>query len=65
MRLVALPVCVLLILVGGIFLGQGVGLIPGSFMTGSATWAVIGAVMVLGGAALVVGVARSRTPPPE
>ena len=65
MRVIALPVCALLIIVGGIFLGQGVGIIPGSFMTGSGTWAVIGAVMVLAGVAVVVGVARGRTPPAE
>lgn len=58
MRVIALPVCALVILVGGVFLGQGLGFIPGSFMTGSATWAVIGAVMVAAGIATVVLVAR-------
>ncbi|HEU4750870.1 MAG TPA: hypothetical protein VFT54_07405 [Acidimicrobiia bacterium] len=33
--------------VGLIFLGQGLGLIPGSYMTGDGTWAVVGAVMIV------------------
>jgi hypothetical protein len=33
--------------VGLVFLGQGLGLIPGSYMTGDGTWAVIGAVMIV------------------
>jgi hypothetical protein len=33
--------------VGLIFLGQGIGWIPGSYMTGDPTWAVVGAVMVV------------------
>lgn len=62
MRLLALPVCLLTVAVGGIFLGQGVGLIPGSFMTGSGTWAVIGAVMVVAGVGLLLVVARRPGP---
>ena len=62
MRVVALPICLLLVLVGGVFLGQGVGLIPGSFMTGSATWAVIGGVMIAGGAGILVVAARRPGP---
>jgi hypothetical protein len=58
MRAAVLPVCLLVIAVGAVFLGQGVGLIPGSFMTGSATWAVIGALMVIAGVATLVLAAR-------
>jgi hypothetical protein len=39
-------IAIVLALVGGLWLGQGVGLIPGSFMTDSQTWALIGAVVV-------------------
>lgn len=39
--------------VGLVFLGQGLGLIPGSYMTGDRTWAVIGALMIV--IAFVVG----------
>jgi uncharacterized membrane protein HdeD (DUF308 family) len=43
----------LFLVVGVIWLGQGVGLIGGSFMTGEAVWAVIGAVCIVFGALLV------------
>jgi hypothetical protein len=43
----------LLLVVGVIWLGQGVGLIAGSFMTGEAVWAVIGVVCIVLGAFLV------------
>ena len=42
-----------LLVVGLIWLGQGVGLIGGSFMTGQAVWAVIGAASSLVGAYLI------------
>jgi aryl-alcohol dehydrogenase-like predicted oxidoreductase len=45
---------VLLCLVGGVWLGQGLGLIHGSFMTGEAQWAVIGGVLIALGAGLLV-----------
>jgi hypothetical protein len=46
--------------VGAIWIGQGVGWIGGSFMTGEAVWAVIGAVAALMGLALIRGAKRSR-----
>ena len=45
---------VVLCLVGLVWLGQGIGLIGGSFMTGEALWAVIGAVALVFGIALLV-----------
>jgi hypothetical protein len=42
-----------LIVTGGVWIGQGLGYIPGSFMTGDLFWAVAGALFVVGGAALV------------
>jgi hypothetical protein len=50
---------VLLVLIGAVWTLQGVGVIGGSFMTGSATWLVIGIVLVAAGLALVT---RRRTP---
>ncbi len=47
-------------LVGLVWLGQGVGVIPGSFMTGSAFWAIAG-VALLGGAALYAAWPRLRS----
>lgn len=40
---VRMVVAGLIALVGVIWIGQGIGLIGGSFMTGDATWAFIGA----------------------
>ncbi len=36
----------LLVLIGLVFLGQGMGMIEGSFMTGQSIWAAIGAVLL-------------------
>ena len=44
MRYVLLIVGGLMILMGGVWLLQGIGLLPGSFMTGQTFWAVMGAV---------------------
>jgi hypothetical protein len=57
----------LLILVGAVWLLQGVGLLPGSFMTGSTFWAVIGSACLAAGLGMVIfGVLRKRRsqPPP-
>ena len=43
---------VVVAVVGGVFTLQGVGVLGGSFMSGSATWAVIGIVMVIAGLTL-------------
>jgi hypothetical protein len=43
-----------LLVVGGVWFFQGIGVIEGSFMTGEALWAVIGAVCVVAGVALLV-----------
>jgi hypothetical protein len=43
------------VIVGVIWLGQGIGIIGGSFMTGESVWAVIGALCI------VVGVFLFRT----
>jgi hypothetical protein len=44
---------VLLVLLGVLWIGQGIGLIGGSFMSGEAVWAVIGVVVVGFGVLLV------------
>lgn len=51
-----------LLLVGLVWMGQGLNLIPGSFMTGDPKWFVIGAVCALGGLVLApLGVSRRRS----
>ena len=46
-------IAVLFAVIGGIWVGQGLGLIPGSFMTSDLRWAAAGAVMLAVAAALV------------
>jgi uncharacterized membrane protein HdeD (DUF308 family) len=52
---------VLLCLVGLLWIGQGVGTVRGSFMTGHAGWAVVGAAALVCGIALLVGARRGRS----
>jgi hypothetical protein len=40
-----------LIVIGAVWIGQGLDLIQGSFMTGSTFWAVVGALCVIAGLA--------------
>jgi uncharacterized membrane protein HdeD (DUF308 family) len=49
-----------LALVGAVWFFQGVGVIGGSFMSGDALWAVIGAACVLAGITLAVSGRRAR-----
>ena len=42
----------LILLAGAVFAGQGLGFIPGSFMTGDMKWFWIGGAMVVVGLAL-------------
>ena len=58
MRPTRLVLAAVIALVGIVWLGQGVGLIGGSFMTGSPLWAVIGAVLLA--LAVVMVVAERR-----
>ncbi len=44
---------VLLVLAGGVWLLQGLNVLPGSFMTGQPFWAYAGAVCLLVGAGLL------------
>jgi len=47
-------------LVGAVFTLQGVGVLGGSFMSGSGTWAVIGIAMVAVGLVLYARATRRR-----
>ncbi|WP_370945276.1 hypothetical protein AB5J62_40275 [Amycolatopsis sp. cg5] len=57
-RWVLLALGVLLALIGAVWVLQGVGVLGGSFMTGSKLWFLIGLVALLGGVLLVAGTAR-------
>jgi hypothetical protein len=43
------------ILIGTIWILQGVNILPGSFMSGQMKWAVNGAIAAIIGAALIIG----------
>jgi hypothetical protein len=51
---------VLLVVVGIVWIGQGVGVIHGSTMTGSTFWAVVGVLCVIGGV-VILGLPRRRS----
>ncbi len=53
-RIALVVVGALAVLTGGIWIGQGLNLIPGSVMTGDKTWFYIGLVVLAVGIALVV-----------
>ena len=53
MRLTVVVLGALLILIGLVWIGQGLGYVKGSFMTGAMLWAWIGAGTALVGAALI------------
>jgi hypothetical protein len=58
-RYVPLIVGGLMVLVGGVWLLQGVGILPGSFMTGQLFWAIVGAISLAVGGLLVLAGFRS------
>ena len=53
-RTVLTAVGVIALLIGGVFAGQGLNLIPGSFMTGDRTWLYIGLIIAVVGIILMV-----------
>jgi hypothetical protein len=55
-----LGVAVVLGIVGSVWLGQGMGLLPGSFMSGDRFWAIAGLVAVGLGAYLAWDAVRRR-----
>jgi hypothetical protein len=65
-RIAVIIIGVLAMIIGGVFAGQGMNLIPGSFMTGNRMWLSIGLIVVVVGIILVVlGLRRPRTDRPS
>jgi len=60
MRTVLTIVGVLLIFVGAVWFLQGINVLPGSFMTGQAQWAVYGAITFIVG---LLALYRARRAP--
>jgi|GEM_PF-2502570 len=61
MKWVLRTIALLIFLPGFIFTFQGIGLIKGSFMTGSTTWLIIGVIMMLAAIGAWVASNRMRT----
>ncbi len=55
----------LLILIGLVWMLQGVGILPGSFMTGQLQWAAAGVLALIIGAGLVARANRRTTGTPK
>ena len=55
-----IALAVLFELTGWVWILQGIGVLPGSFMSGQAVWAVIGAILVTVAGTLLIVVVRSR-----
>lgn len=53
MKLVLTVVGVLMIALGAVWLLQGIGFLPGSFMTGQIQWAIYGCLVAIAGVVVV------------
>ena len=60
MRVTLNVVGILLIVIGAIWILQGVNVLPGSFMTGQIQWAVYGALAVVAGLGALYRARRVR-----
>ena len=58
MRTVLHIVGFLCVIMGGVWILQGINVLPGSFMTGQMKWAVYGACLLAVGVALLVAARR-------
>jgi len=52
MRTLSLVIGAIAILAGGVWILQGAGVLPGSFMTGQRMWLIIGIIVAVVGVAL-------------
>ena len=60
MRIFLNVVCVFLLLVGCVWILQGIGVLPGSLMSGQTRWAVRGAILAFAGIAGLFWANRKR-----
>ncbi len=61
MRLILTILSGLMILIGAVWILQGLNVLPGSFMTGHIQWAINGAVLAALGVALLAWSRRRKT----
>jgi uncharacterized membrane protein HdeD (DUF308 family) len=60
MRIALNVSAVLCLLVGCIWILQGINILPGSFMTGQTKWALYGGLLVVAGIGLLISANRRR-----
>jgi len=60
MRVASKILGVLCLLVGGVWILQGVDILPGSFMTGQTKWAIYGSLLAVVGIGLLISANRRR-----
>jgi hypothetical protein len=58
MKLVLTIVGALAVLLGGVWILQGINVLPGSFMTGDIKWAIYGAILAVAGIAVILWARR-------
>ena len=59
-RLIFNVAAVLSLILGGVWVLQGIGVLPGSFMTGETEWALYGGLLILFALAALVALNRRR-----
>lgn len=65
-RIALIAIGLIAVIIGGVFAGQGMNLIPGSFMTGNRMWLSIGLIVAVVGIILVVlGLRRPKSGRPS
>jgi hypothetical protein len=60
MRIVLNVLGVLCLLLGCVWILQGINILPGSFMTGQTKWAIYGGILVVAGIGLLISANRYR-----
>jgi uncharacterized membrane protein HdeD (DUF308 family) len=61
MRIAFIVVGVLCLLVGCVWILQGINILPGSFMSGHTKWSLYGGLVAIVGIALLVAATRRRS----
>ena len=65
MKIILTILGVLLILFGGVWILQGINVLPGSFMTGQIQWAIYGGIAVIAGIVLIALVNKKKPSRPN
>ena len=58
MKLVLTIAGAVMVLLGGVWILQGINILPGSFMTGQIQWAIYGAVLAIAGIVIILWARR-------